>query len=232
MTVVGLVAIVAILYILNFIIKNEVFRKKVQIDNKKDYTQIEMYKIDRAGVDYFVATYKDYEINKKNSIEQRFKPGNIIIWNEAQWEVISTPEYEYELDTNKDSIERRTNYYYVKVRYISKLKSFNNGIQNYGVIQEINGSNFYNSNINVSSYLENRAEFFDLIDKFLNIKRNDIDISDVQRDLKLLKYEIEKNDINKDDFPNLVNKLKNIASTFAPFASLANSIISIVQKII
>ncbi len=206
--------------------------KKIEEDNTKDYTSgIELEKIDINGIDYLFATYKIYEENKKKSIEELFRPGKIIIWQDVKWEVISTLESSVEENPNKSSIEKIINYYYVKVRYISKYESKEKCINNYGVITKINGSIINYSNISISNDLDNEI-LFELIDEFLRLQNNNGEILDLKKELKLLRYEIKNDELDKDNLSSTIDKLKNIASTAVPFATLANQIIGILEKLL
>lgn len=82
--------------------------------------------------------------------------------------------------------------------------------------------------INVTQEQNLRQDLYNEIDKMLN--SYDFD-SDMKNALELFKYKMKANEETKDDANYLIEKLKKIATTSAPFASLASSIIGLIEKI-
>lgn len=58
------------------------------------------------------------------------------------------------------------------------------------------------------------------------------EILDLKKELRLLKYEILNNEVNNEEIPNLIEKMKKLSETAAPFASLLCAIIDLAQKVI
>lgn len=215
--------------LLLFLEKREFIRNKA-IDDSKDYFNqgVDLKKKDENGIDYLYTIVKSYQENKRKYIEEVFQPNKIIDWNGACWKVVSTFEKE-EINKNNFIIKEYEYLYSVRVECIIKRESKDKNINNYGVITNINDSIVNNGNINISNDLDYEKLFY-LIDEFLKLKNNDVDIVNLKRDLKLLKYEINDNEINKEELPNIIDKLKKFATTTVPFASLANQIIIFLQK--
>lgn len=210
------------------------FEQKIEDDKQIDYESgIELIKVDKNGIDYLAATYKDYQQRKEYEIKKLFSPGMIINWMNARWEVISTPEYEYKINYSATKYEKRTNYYYVKVRYISKMTEQGGDFYNYGVISKISDSKFYDSDVHIENQVEIKNELVKKIDGFLRIdSTNDVEILELKKELKLIRYEVLNNEVDTKDIPKLVEKMKKFSQTSAPFASLLSAIIGLVQKLI
>lgn len=227
---------IAIIAFFDYLEKKEKkkFKQKIEEDEQIDYENgIEIFKIDKNGIDYLESSYKDYQQNKENMIKKLFTPGMIINWQNAQWEVISTPEHRYEDNDRATKYEKRTNYYYVKVRYISKMTEQGGDFYNYGVISEISDSKFYDSDIHIENQVETKNELVKKIDEFLRIDENGSDgVLELKKELKLLKYEILNNEVDAKEIPKLVEKMKKFSHTTAPFASLLSAIIGLAQKFV
>lgn len=154
--VIGLIFFIWVIYSEK---SNKELERKIKEDEEIDYkNELELFKVDKNGIDYLVATCMVYQQNKERVIRSFFVPGNIINWNDVQWEVISTPEYEHEEKDGNTKYERIVNKYLVKVRYISKLNGKQEIINNYGIISEINDSKFYSSNLHIDNQVEVNKE--------------------------------------------------------------------------
>lgn len=206
------------------------FKQKVEEDERKNYDEVELYKIEKNGHDYLVSNYKDYEKNKERSLNNLFRPGAIIKWQGVNWEVISTPQFEVEGEENASILEKNTNYIFVKVRYISELDKKENSVINYGNYSQINNSTIDGSNFK----FQNDYTIYDLliseIDKFIQEPTNNESITQLKYDLSSLKESL----MNREKITpkkTLVNRLGDIAKTASPFASLAGAILNIISKI-
>lgn len=208
------------------------FNEKKAKDRNFDYENkgIPLRKVDINGIDYFEAFHKDYQPNKSEAIKKLFVPGEVIRWSGAQWEVISTPNYKLVDERSNTKYERPTHYYSVKVRYISALDERSGDLYNYGIISEFNGSTFYNSDVTIENQVEIKNELLKTIDQFLQSDSENEAIAELKRDLKLLKYEVQNNEVDTQNLPSLITKMKTVAQTTAPFASLLSAIIGLVQK--
>ncbi|AIS58826.1 hypothetical protein [Listeria ivanovii] len=228
--VIGLIFFIWVIYSEK---SNKELERKIKEDEEIDYkNELELFKVDKNGIDYLVATCMVYQQNKERVIRSFFVPGNIINWNDVQWEVISTPEYEHEEKDGNTKYERIVNKYLVKVRYISKLNGKQEIINNYGIISEINDSKFYSSNLHIDNQVEVNKELIKKIDELLQMDSKNNEILDLKKELRLLKYEILNNEVNNEEIPNLIEKMKKLSETAAPFASLLCAIIDLAQKVI
>ena len=212
------------------------FQTKEQQDELLAYERVNINKYEDQGNDYFISEYKDYQQKKARVLENLFSPGSIIVWKNANWEVVSTYNLSREREHNiTDPNEQYTNYIYVKVRYISQFDTVQPSIDksitiNGGTYAPIINSKIKDSNIEIQTEIT----IYDLlekhIDEFINLDTsNSIELDRIKQELAII-----KNNINNGQkvVPNksLMDKLSGVAKLANPFASLASSLFNILSK--
>lgn len=218
--------------------KGREFQVKEQQDELEEYEGVMIDKFEKEGNDYFISSYKDYQKKKERVLCNLFSPGSIIIWKEANWEVISTPNFSREKDdTITDQNEQYTNYIYVKVRYLSQLEAIHQSIDQSvtitgGTYAPIVNSKIENSDINIQTEITIYDLLEKYIDEFISIDtNNNVELDTIKQELTNIKNDIY-NEQNVNPDKSLMNKLSNVAKTAGPFASLASSLFSILSKFV
>ena len=229
------IIVVGIVIIIFFVLEYRAYKKnnkKVEEDDQIDYeNSVEMYSEEEKGNDYFIAKCKSYQHNKRQVIEGLFRTGGIIMRCGVEWEVVS------DCHETREVIEGETSFlnkvydctFKVRVRYMSSLDGGNTVIQQ----NDFSGATLIGSRIDIQQ-TANHCEYNEIeekLEKIIYYSSPDIKVQEAQKGLAALLEDAKNDNIELENVPKFIDKLKTIASLVAPLASLANSIIGILKNI-